>query len=99
MHGLQRRDFVLYIFIEGRNLILSLGTTESNTSSIVKIARICVLQYKFMGKLATIKYSLLLQTKPLKNLAPVNMRFLGAKVIDVLLCVHTLQNTDKKIVD
>jgi len=51
------------------------------------------------AKLATIRYSLLLQTKPLKTLDPVNMRFLGAKATDVLLCVHKLQNTDKKIVD
>jgi hypothetical protein len=52
-----------------------------------------------MGKLATVNYSLLLQTKPLKNLAPVDMRFLGANPIDVLLPVHKLQNTDKKIAD
>jgi hypothetical protein len=52
-----------------------------------------------MGKLATIKCSLLLQTKPLKDLVSVNMRFLGAKATDMLLCVHELENTDKKIVD
>jgi len=81
--------FILHIFfIEVRNLIFLLGTTEANISSIVKIARICVLHPKFIGKLATIKYSLLLQTKPLKDLAPVKMRFLGSKATDILLCVR-----------
>lgn len=106
MHGMQRGDFYpIYFFYGSTNFSFITDTTQAwisrwnYKSSTIKIARICVFRPIFIGKLATIKYSLLLQTEALKAFTPVNMRFLGAKPTGVLLLVHKLENMDKRIVD